>query len=131
MECTYRAVLLSISRQSWKTMEVHIMFTKSLQPPRTSRTGASAYLFEKYGIKRSPSTLAKYASIGGGPSYRKIGKREVAYDFDALDSYAETLLGKEARHAAEHFSRRPCHDDQTDPLPNHGSEPSRSDGILP
>jgi hypothetical protein len=112
-------------------MEVQIMYKKTLQPPRTSRKGASAYLFEKYGIKRSPSTLAKYASVGGGPSYRKIGKREVAYDFDALDSYAETLLGKEARHATEHSARRPSHDDQTDSLPNRGGESSLSDGILP
>jgi hypothetical protein len=60
--------------------------------PRLSRREASAYLEEKHGIKRSPGTLAKYATIGGGPVYQKAGARQVVYPTSGLDAYAENLL---------------------------------------
>ena len=35
---------------------------------RLRRAEASAYLKEKHGIDRAPTTLAKYAVVGGGPN---------------------------------------------------------------
>ena len=38
------------------------------------RKGASRYVEETWGIPLSPSTLAKYATRGGGPPYYKVGR---------------------------------------------------------
>jgi hypothetical protein len=58
---------------------------------RLNRHEASDYLFKKHGIRRSPSTLAKYASVGGGPIFRKAN-RAVLYDLPALDAYVASIL---------------------------------------
>jgi hypothetical protein len=50
-----------------------------------SRTEASAYLGTR-GIKCSAATLAKFASVGGGPEMVKFGGR-VLYTTDALDRW--------------------------------------------
>ncbi len=56
-----------------------------------SRKGASAYLLEEWGITRTPKTLAKYATLGGGPHFRKDGKQTL-YDPADLDIYAASIL---------------------------------------
>lgn len=56
-----------------------------------NRKEASAYLKEKYGITRAPSTLAKLASTGGGPSFRKAGKNPL-YPTLELDLWAQKTL---------------------------------------
>ena len=38
------------------------------------RKAASQYLEETWGVNRAPSTLAKYAVIGGGPTFRRAGR---------------------------------------------------------
>jgi hypothetical protein len=48
---------------------------------------ASAYLLEQHGIRRTPATLAKLRSIGGGPPFRKAGS-QVIYDAADLDRWA-------------------------------------------
>lgn len=65
-------------------------------PPRLSRREASDYLKAKHGIIRAPSTLAKYVVTGGGPEFRRVGARGVAYDVPELDRYAEELIGESA-----------------------------------
>jgi hypothetical protein len=55
------------------------------------RYEASEYLFQKFGIKRTPSTLAKLAVIGGGPLFRKANRTPL-YDVASLDMWAENLL---------------------------------------
>ena len=50
------------------------------------RTEAAEYLKEKYG-HGSPRTLAKLATLGGGPIFRKFG-RVVLYTRDDLDRWA-------------------------------------------
>lgn len=50
-----------------------------------TRKEASSYLMEK-GLNRTPATLAKYATIGGGPKFRKFGKTQVVYDVADLDA---------------------------------------------
>jgi len=62
---------------------------------------ASAYLAGQYGIRRKPRTLANYRRKGGGPEYHRVSPREVVYSVDALDKYAEQLIGKPIRHTAE------------------------------
>jgi hypothetical protein len=51
------------------------------------RKAASLYLLEKHGIERAPGTLAKLATIGGGPVFRRTG-RVPLYAVDDLDSWA-------------------------------------------
>jgi len=64
------------------------------------RHEASQYLLENYGIRRSPGTLAKLASIGGGPSYRKV-KRAVIYDPAALDEFAAAIISAPMRSTSD------------------------------
>jgi hypothetical protein len=52
------------------------------------RREASDYLWIRYGIRAKPATLAKYASIGGGPPFRRAGRFPV-YDTDDLDRWAQ------------------------------------------
>lgn len=53
--------------------------------------GASRYLWERHGIRRSKQTLAKLRCIGGGPVFRRAGKN-VIYDETCLDSWAEAQI---------------------------------------
>ncbi|HEX2526870.1 MAG TPA: hypothetical protein VHL31_11320 [Geminicoccus sp.] len=55
---------------------------------------ASRYLWDKYGISRRPPTLNKLRTIGGGPAFRKIGSRHIAYEEAALDAWAQSLISK-------------------------------------
>jgi hypothetical protein len=64
-----------------------------------SRREASQYLLEQYGIRRSPGTLAKYACVGGGPVFRRAG-RDVIYDRQALDAYANKITSPPMRSTA-------------------------------
>ena len=50
------------------------------------RQDAADYLKTKYG-HGSPATLAKLASVGGGPSYQKYGRYPV-YTRECLDKWA-------------------------------------------
>jgi hypothetical protein len=70
-----------------------------------SRREASQYLLEQYGIRRSPGTLAKYACVGGGPVFRRVG-RDVIYDPPALDAYANEITSGPMRSTAAAKARR-------------------------
>jgi hypothetical protein len=70
----------------------------SLRP--LDRREASEYLFDKHGIRRSPSTLAKLACVGGGPVFRKAN-RAVIYDPPALDTYAAEITSGPMRSTSE------------------------------
>lgn len=48
---------------------------------------ASAYLRERHAIRRTAATLAKLRCVGGGPSFRKVG-RDVIYEAAELDAWA-------------------------------------------
>jgi len=58
---------------------------------RHRRKAASAYLLEKHGLSRKPSTLAKLAVIGGGPVMIYDGNIPL-YPEDGLDAYAAATL---------------------------------------
>jgi len=55
-----------------------------------SRKEASAYLQAK-GLPCAPATLAKLATIGGGPNFRKWG-RKVTYSPADLDAWISKRL---------------------------------------
>jgi hypothetical protein len=72
---------------------------------RLRRVEASAYLNEKWGIARAPSTLAKLACIGGGPRFESANRTPL-YREDELDTWAQSILSplkhstSDARHGA-------------------------------
>ena len=57
------------------------------------RADAARYVRENHGIPCAAATLAKLASIGGGPAFRKAGKFPI-YSRDDLDAWANRRLGK-------------------------------------
>ncbi|QFY90318.1 hypothetical protein D5125_12950 [Magnetovirga frankeli] len=69
---------------------------------KVNRTdAASAYLKDQYGIQRTPRTLAKLRSVGGGPRFIRVSKTEVVYSTDDLDNWATQLLGPSFANTAE------------------------------
>jgi hypothetical protein len=58
---------------------------------RFRRHEASAYLKEKWGLDRRPATLAKYASVGGGPKLEYAGRIPI-YPQDELDIWAQSIF---------------------------------------
>ncbi|MCR4376536.1 MAG: hypothetical protein NUV50_00385 [Rhodospirillales bacterium] len=60
---------------------------------RLSRREACEYLKHTWGINRKPSTLAAYATNGGGPIFEKDG-RFPKYTIQNLDKYARETLGE-------------------------------------
>jgi hypothetical protein len=63
------------------------------------RKEAAQYLKEKYGVG-SPATLAKLATVGGGPIFRKNGRIPV-YLSEDLDGWALAKIGKPIRSTSE------------------------------
>ena len=55
------------------------------------RDKAAAYVQTKYGIPCAPATLAKKASIGGGPRFRHVGRWPV-YAVADLDAWAQSVM---------------------------------------
>ena len=59
--------------------------------PGLTRKEASRYLRERWGIRRSPATLAKLATLGGGPRFMKVGSG-VLYPIEHLDEFARSAM---------------------------------------
>lgn len=72
----------------------------ALRKPRLRRWEASEYLETAHGITIAPATLAKLASIGGGPPYQKSLKTPL-YPRDELDAWALARLGKLRRSTSD------------------------------
>jgi hypothetical protein len=62
-------------------------------PRYMRRADAARYIRETYGIPCVATTLAKYACVGGGPTFRKAGKFPI-YSRDDLDTWARSRLGE-------------------------------------
>lgn len=60
---------------------------------------ASKYLAEK-GLRIAPKTLGKLRVIGGGPAYRKFGRKPI-YDPSDLDTWVDQKLGALRRSTSE------------------------------
>ena len=70
------------------------------------RDRAAEYLLERYGAFTS-GTLAKLASVGGGPRFRKMGRFPV-YTRDDLDAWADARMSPPVSSTAE-LSQQPSH----------------------
>lgn len=71
-----------------------------LRKPRLRRWEASQYLRHAHGIDVAHATLAKYASVGGGPTFQKAG-RVPLYPREALDAWAQDRLGRLQRSTSD------------------------------
>ena len=63
--------------------------------------GASSYLEKRWGVRRAPAYLAKLRVVGGGPAFRRVGSRDVAYEEAELDRWAESLISRPLRSTSE------------------------------
>jgi hypothetical protein len=61
--------------------------------PKLSRVEAAQYLLLQHGLTIAASTLAKLASVGGGPPFHKAGPSPL-YPKNALDAWATQRLGR-------------------------------------
>ena len=60
---------------------------------RLRRAEASEYLKSRWGIERKPTTLAKLATLGGGPRFEKAGRIPL-YRTEFLDEWARSMLSR-------------------------------------
>ena len=60
-------------------------------PRALRRAEASEYLRFNWQLSCAPTTLAKLATIGGGPPFAKAGRFPV-YPIDALDAWARAKI---------------------------------------
>ena len=72
----------------------------ALRKPRLRRWEASDYLRIVHGIEVATATLAKYASVGGGPPYHK-SNRTPLYPVRELDAWAADRLGGLVRSSSD------------------------------
>jgi hypothetical protein len=72
------------------------------QPQFLRRKDAGRYLKERFGFS-SERALAKLATVGGGPPFRRAGTngRIVVYEISELDSWALAQIGDAKRSTAE------------------------------
>lgn len=71
-----------------------------LRKPRLRRAEASEYLLHAHGLPVAVATLAKWATIGGGPGFQKAGAIPL-YPREELDRWAMERLGKLVRSTSE------------------------------
>ena len=69
-------------------------------PLKMRRAEAASYLRGAHGLPCTPATLAKYACIGGGPAFCKVGKFPI-YSRDDLDAWANRRLGRRVYSTSE------------------------------
>jgi hypothetical protein len=62
-----------------------------LKKPRLRRQEASEYLRLKHGVEIASATLAKYATIGGGPAFGKLNRTPL-YAVEDLDAWVAMKL---------------------------------------
>ena len=67
---------------------------------RLRRTEASEYLKDRWGIDRAPSTLAKLATIGGGPTFERANRIPL-YQPEFLDEWARSILSPPMRSTSD------------------------------
>jgi hypothetical protein len=69
-----------------------IELPKHLRKPRLRRWEASEYMEFAHGFTVAPATLAKLASVGGGPGFHRVGRIPL-YPRDELDRWVTEKLG--------------------------------------
>ncbi len=71
----------------------------ALRKPRLRRWEAADYLRIAHGIEVAAATLAKWASVGGGPAYQKVNRTPL-YPVTELDAWAAEKLGAPIRNTS-------------------------------
>jgi len=71
-----------------------------LQRPRLRRVDVPVYLATRHGIDIAVSTLAKLATVGGGPAMQYCGRIPL-YHLNDLDAWAEARLTRAVRSTSE------------------------------
>jgi hypothetical protein len=69
-------------------------------PEYLRRKSAAQYVREHWGVPCSPNTLAKLATIGGGPVFQRSGRIPL-YTSDNLDRWVESKLSKPMRSTSD------------------------------
>lgn len=64
------------------------------------RRKAAQFISDEFGIPTAPATLAKLASVGGGPVFRHFGRR-VVYERQALVDWANAKLSSPRRSTSD------------------------------
>lgn len=82
------------------TTETTVANPISVQRPRLRRSAVPNYLASKHGIDIAVSTLAKMATVGGGPAMQYSGRIPL-YHIQDLDAWAEERLSKVVRSTSE------------------------------
>jgi len=72
----------------------------ALRKPRLRRWEAADYLRIAHGIEVAPATLAKWASVGGGPGFQRVNRTPL-YPVAELDAWATAKLGSTIRSTSE------------------------------
>lgn len=75
-----------------------------LRKPRLRRDEAVEYLRLAHGLEFAKSTLAKWASLGGGPRFNKSGQTPL-YPIPELDDWATRRLGEPVASTSEVATR--------------------------
>jgi len=70
------------------------------QRPRLRRSAVPGYLVANHGIDIAVSTLAKMATVGGGPAMQYSGRIPLYHTSD-LDKWAQERLSKAVRSTSE------------------------------
>lgn len=71
-----------------------------LRKPRLRRWEASEYLKLVHGVEIAPATLAKWASIGGGPSFQRVNRTPL-YGTPDLDGWVAAKLSPPLRSTSD------------------------------
>jgi hypothetical protein len=75
------------------------MAVDTFEPRYRDRRAAAQFLTEQ-GYKTAPATLARLACVGGGPAFRKFGRKPLYNDEDLLD-WAHSRLSAPMRSTSE------------------------------
>jgi hypothetical protein len=85
------------------TTETTTINPMPMQRPRLRRSDVPNYLASKHGIDIAVSTLAKMATVGGGPAMQYSGRIPL-YHIQDLDAWAEARLSKAVRSTSERMA---------------------------
>jgi hypothetical protein len=75
------------------------MVTEFSEARYRDRRGAAHFLTER-GYKTAPATLARLACVGGGPAFRRFGRRPL-YDEGDLLAWAQSRLSPPMQSTSE------------------------------
>jgi hypothetical protein len=91
-----RKFIMPDTREPAAAGNVELTLPPALRKPRLRRWEVPEYLRLKFGIEVATATLAKWASVGGGPEYQKVNRTPL-YPTVRLDAWAIEKLSVPVR----------------------------------